>query len=232
MKGQITENMIKAILMVAGLMIFLGIYLITTNAVQDMDLPCRWSSQLSASGLPVQLRCTVKYTEITESMIRADDDIKLRNMIAEEMANCFAKLGSGRYSQVTRNSPATWIANPRQSLNRKISSMYDNQYCVVCTHLYTREESITFSLGNYYVDHLENTIPTADTRTYAEIFYDGRDEHELLSRMREKTYDDVNELFIIYAEKDNKNAVFLVDTDFIGDHGLCGGRARIVEEES
>jgi hypothetical protein len=219
LKGQTTENIIKAILMVAALLLFLFIFFLTSNAVTDYDMGCRWSVQLSAAGLPVSLRCSIKTVELTDRQI--DDDLKLKSMIAEEMANCYAKFGSGRHKSIAGNNKVRWATDFKRALSNTIERLTSPgvRDCYPCTYIYSENKEI--ALGKYY-EYLDNTVPKGKDMTYAEIMYERANNHELQSEMKEWEYNS-KELFIIYAEHDEKNAVFLADTAFLNNHRICGG---------
>ena len=217
------DSMVKAIiylvLFLAFLLSFVLLFSGTSDSILGMDIACRWTAQLSSAGMPVNLRCPVQYVEINSRLL--EEDIRLKNAVAEEMAKCFSKFGSGKYESVTRTSPLTWTANPRRSAIVKWGEITGSSNCHICSYIFTKNEEREMDLGIFYT-HLSNTVPRGSGKTYAEVLYGERDNvHATLEDMKTKEYTSTG-LFVVYAELDNKNAIFLADQAFMSSSRICG----------
>jgi len=219
-KGQMTKAIIYLVLFLTLIFAFVLLFGNTSESILGMDIGCRWTAQLSAAGMPVSLRCPVQYVELNDRMV--EDEIRLKNKVAEEMANCFSKFGSGKYESVTRTSPLTWTANPRRSVIVKWDEITGSSNCHICSYVFTKNEEKEMDLGMFYT-HLENTVPRGSGLTYAEIMYsEKRDNiHIALEQMKTTEYKATG-LFVVYAELDKKNAVFLADQEFLSNSRICG----------
>ena len=213
-KGITASALIRLVIMIVILVILFNLLSVVYANIMSADLRCSWSVHLVARGIPFsELKCNPQVIELSQD--EAEDTQETKAIIAEEMAQCYAKFGSGRYDQILKGQ-IVYLYQPGRTVANIFSYSAWIDYwrtarepgCFVCAEI-AAPEGHTINLENLDSYLRTNDVPYLD-KTYHELIY----QHDSLdSEKHERMRRHLNNpttgryAYVFYTEQRGRNAV-------------------------